>query len=55
MVKQNIIKMKKEPTMGENIFANDNLDNGLISKLYREFIQLNKRKTNNPIKNGQRT
>ena len=30
--KENIRKMKREPTVWENIFANDNLDKGLISK-----------------------
>ena len=28
MAKENSIKMKKEPTVWENIFANDTLDNG---------------------------
>ena len=30
-------KMKKEATVWENIFANDTLDKGLISKIYREL------------------
>ena len=34
---ENIIKMKREPTVWENIFANDTLDNGLISKIYKEL------------------
>ena len=32
MAKENSIKMKREPTVWENIFANDNSDKGLISK-----------------------
>ena len=35
--KENSIKMKREPTIWENIFANDTLDKGLISKLYKEL------------------
>ena len=33
MDKENISKMKREPTVWENIFANDTLDKGLISKV----------------------
>ena len=48
--KENSIKIKGRPTIWENIFANDTLDKGLISKIYKELIQLNARDTNNPIK-----
>ena len=50
MAKENSIKMKREPTIWENIFANDTSDKGLISKIYEELTQLHSRKTNNPIK-----
>ena len=47
--KENSIKMKREPTVWENIFANDTSDKGLISKIHKELTQLHTRKTNNPI------
>ena len=50
MAKENSIKMKREPTVWENIFVNDTSDKGLISKIYNEPTRLHSRKTNNPIK-----
>ena len=47
MTKETIIKMKRELTIWENIFANETFD--LISKIYKELIQFNT-KTNNPNK-----
>ena len=49
--KKMINKIKRQTTKGENIFANDTPDKGLLSKIYNELIQLNTAKTqNNPIK-----
>ena len=50
MVKKNISKMKREPTIWENIFANDTLDNGLISKMYKELSLFTPGKQKNAIK-----
>ena len=50
MAKQNSIKMKKEPTKWENIFANDTSDKGLISKIYKELTRVHSKKTSNPTK-----
>ena len=50
MAKENSIKMKREPTVWENIFANDTSEKGLISKIYKELTLLHSRKTNNPMK-----
>ena len=49
MAKEHINKMKREPTIWENIFSNGNSDKGLISKIYKELTGLHSRKTNNPI------
>ena len=37
IAKENSIKMKREPTVWENIFANDTSDKGLISKIHKEL------------------
>ena len=39
--------------MAENI-ANETTDKGLLSEIYEQLIQLNTRKTNNPIKNWEK-
>ena len=38
MTEENISKMNREPTVWENIFANDNSDKGLTSKIYKVLI-----------------
>ena len=48
--KQNSIKIKREPTVWENIFANDTSDKGLISQLYKDLTWLYSKMTSNPIK-----
>ena len=48
--KETISKMKRQPSEWEKIIANETTDNGLISKIHEQLIQLNARKTDNPIK-----
>ena len=50
VARENISKMKREPTIWENIFANDTWDKGLISTIHKELPRLHSRKTNNAIK-----
>lgn len=47
--------MKTQATDREKIFAKCISDNGLASKIYRELLKLSTKKTNNSIKNGQKT
>ena len=48
--KETISKVKRQHSEWEKIIANETTDKGLISKIYKQLIQLNARKTNNPIK-----
>ena len=54
--KETIIKVKRQPSEWEKMIANEATDKQLISKIYKQLLKLNSRKTNHPIKKmGQRT
>ena len=48
--KETISKVKRQPSEWEKIIANETTDKGLVSKTYKQLIQLNTRKTNDPVK-----
>ena len=48
--KQTISKVKRRPSEFEKITANEITDKELMSKIYKQLMQLNSRKINNPIK-----
>ena len=48
--KETVNKMKRQLTEWEKIFADDMTDKVLVSKIYKQFMQLNIIKINNPIK-----
>ena len=50
IAKETISKVKRQPSEWEKIIAKETTDKRLISKIYKQLIQLNARKTNNPIK-----
>ena len=52
--KGTISKVKRQPLEWEKIIANETSDKGLISKIYKQLIQLNTRNTNNPIKKWEK-
>ena len=47
--KETINETKRQPSEWEKIFANEATDKGLISKIYKQLMQLNIKNTNNPI------
>ena len=47
--KETLNKTKRQPTEWERIFANEATDKGLISSIYKQLIQLNSKKANNPM------
>ena len=52
--KETLSKVKRQPPEWGKIIANETTDKGLISKIYKQLIQLNSRKTNNPIKKWEK-
>ena len=49
-MKETISKVKRQPSEWEKITANEATDTELTSKIYKQLLQLNSRKINDPIK-----
>ena len=52
--KETINKVKRQCSEWEEIIANETTDKGLISKINKQLIQLNDRKTSDPIKKWEK-
>ena len=49
-IKETINKVKRQHSEWRKIIANKATDKGLISKIYKQLLQVNSRKINDPIK-----
>ena len=49
-MKETISKVKRQTLEWEKIIANEATDKELISKIYKQLLQLNSRKINDPMK-----
>ena len=49
-MKETVSKVKRQPSEWEKLIANEATDKQLISKIYKQLLQLNSRKINDPIK-----
>ena len=47
--KETLSKVKRQPSEWEKIIANEATDKELTSKIYKQLLQLNSRKVNDPI------
>ena len=47
--------MERQETDWEKIFAKDIFDKGLLSKIYKELLKLNNKKTTNSVRSGPET
>ena len=50
IMKETISKVKRQPSEWEKIIANKEIDKELISKIYKQLMQLNTRKINDAVK-----
>ena len=49
-IRETISKVKRQPSEWKKIIANKATDKQLISKIYKQLLQLNSRKKNDPVK-----
>ena len=52
-MKETVSKVKRQPSEWEKIIAKEATDKELISKIYKQLLQLNSIKISNPIKKNE--